>query len=69
MTRCVATNPAGARCIFESTHGNSFHLWADSVDRFPYWLGTLQNAVEAYLAGRVDRGFLARTLAETEPER
>ena len=63
--RCVATNPAGARCILGATHGNVDHLWASDS----YLLGMLQSVVAAYLAGECDRDLLAQTLAETGGER
>lgn len=63
--RCVATNTAGAGCLLDATHGNDGHVWSDSRDRWPFLLGMLQSAVTMYLAGQVDRDFLARTLAET----
>ncbi len=66
MSRCVATNPAGARCLYDSVHGNSGHLWGDDPHRYPFLLGKLQGAVEGFLVGRVDRDWLARVHAEVE---
>jgi hypothetical protein len=62
--RCVATNPAGARCILDATHGNEGHAWATA----DYHLGKLQAAVKGYLVGTMDRAFLARIHAEVESE-
>ncbi len=69
--RCVATNPAGARCLYGAVHGgavhgNSGHLFADDPNRYPFLLGKLQSAVTMFLAGTADRDFLADTLAEVE---
>ncbi len=67
--RCVATNPAGARCLYRADHGNSNHLFADDQHADSFRLGQLQEAVRGYLAGRANRDFLADTLSETEAER
>ncbi len=64
--RCVATNPAGAQCLYGAVHGNSGHLFADDPDRYPFLLGHLTMAVTLYLDGKVDRAFLAGALAETQ---
>lgn len=68
MTRCEATNAAGARCLY-SPHDDSYHLFADDLGRSSFDLGKLQTAVRLYLDGHVDRDSLAVTLAETEAER
>jgi hypothetical protein len=62
--RCVATNPAGARCTLGATHGNDGHAYATA----DYHLGKLQEAVRGYLAGEASRDFLARIHAEVESE-
>lgn len=67
--RCVATNPAGARCLFHATHGNDDHVFADDPRRDSFDLGKLQEAVRGYIAGRSSQDWLAGVLAETEAER
>lgn len=62
--RCVATNPAGARCILDATHGNDNHAWATA----DFHLGRLSEAVKGYLERGASRDFLARTLAEVDAE-
>jgi hypothetical protein len=66
--RCVATNPAGARCLYRADHGNGNHLFADDRDRYAYHYGHLAATVEAFLAGAsgADRDALAGALADTE---
>ncbi len=64
--RCVATNPTGARCLYDAVHGNANHVFADSPDRYPFMVGKLLAAVTMYLDGRVDRDFLERTRAEVK---
>jgi hypothetical protein len=66
MSRCVATNPAGARCLYQADHGNIGHLFAGDPLVHSFMLGKLQTAVAQFLAGETDREFLARALAETE---
>lgn len=64
--RCVATNPAGARCMFRGDHGNDGHLFADDRDAGSFRYGSLAMAVDGFLAGRLDRAYLAAAFAETE---
>lgn len=64
--RCVATNAAGARCLYRGDHGNDGHLYADDRDADSFRYGRLAADVEAFLAGRVDREYLAATFAEIE---
>lgn len=64
--RCVATNAAGARCMYRGDHGNDRHLYADDRDADSFRYGSLATAVEAFLAGRVGRDYLAVTFADIE---
>lgn len=62
--RCTERDAGGRRCILDGGHRSDRHVPA-SAD---YHLGMLQQAVKMYLAGAVDREFLASVLAEVEAE-
>lgn len=64
--RCVATNPAGARCMYRGDHGNDGHLYADDRDADSFRYGRLSAAVRDFLAGDYDTVDLARTFREVE---
>lgn len=69
VTKCEATNEAGASCLFTTHAGTVRHLWGDSPERDSFYLGKLQEAVRSFLDRGASREFLATILAETEKGR
>ena len=69
MTKCEATNEAGASCLF-TVHADTIrHLWGDDKHSDSFRLGQLQQAVRGFLGGAGSREHLASILAETEEGR
>lgn len=65
-TLCVATNPAGARCVYRGDHGNDRHLFPDDPGADSWRYGRLSAAVSDFLGGRSNLTALATIFVEVE---